>query len=205
MSIRDTFDDIPIGGPPLPILSIDGCNRSQELFNQVKTSINCVCNSKNTTESLCKAIDIASILSEVPFSCMFELLTGQFSQCDVTIPPDKQRKAFEAFSKVTGYEPANLTKIFDTLTKEQKTILAFNAFYVFVSLGIIILIAIWIMAIAGWFTWATALFLTVFLFVILYLFNIGYRVHVQNHINSHANKLEIIATETQNNFENSIV
>ena len=110
-----------VGGPPIPeiiALQVTGCTGGDfDLYNQVQRAIDCTIASEGpeNVTSLGRASVQSDINDRPPFSCMRELLTGQYSECGMEIPSNLRRDAYEAFSEVTGYKPINLSQVFDYL------------------------------------------------------------------------------------------
>src|SRR5438046_1357320 len=90
------------GGPLFPLLQATGCTGSLEILDEVQNAINCNCT--GATGSLCDLVNAAAIVNQVPFSCMIDLLTGEFSQCGAVIPEAQRQAAFNAFTDITGFK-----------------------------------------------------------------------------------------------------
>ena len=174
------------------------------LYSQVQRSIDCVIASEGSDLISGSLAYATNLPTKAPISCMLNLLNGPYSQCGATIPDDKRQLSYDVFTEITGYKPIDLNHVFNDLNEEQKTILIFNAFYIFMPMLIIILIAIWLMVGFGWFNWVIGIFLTVSAILIIYIFSVVYRIHVQNYLNSRADQRKRDADIAQNNFQNSI-
>jgi hypothetical protein len=210
-SVQSQIDSAPIVGGPsisdIQPLQVTGCTAgSLTLYNQVQSSIDCTITSQGPTNvsSLGQAALLAETANQPPISCMLNLINGQYSNCGTTIPSNLRKAAFNAWTEVTGYKPFNLTNTLNTINQEQKTIVSFNAFYIFIPILILIIIVIWLAAGFGWFNWVVGIFLTVLAFIILYSASIAYRIHLQGWLNNNNQQLQQDATNSQNNFENSI-
>lgn len=185
--------------------AVTGCTGTDfTLYNQVQKSIDCVVASEGTNLQLGSLAYAINLPTTQPVSCMLDLVTGPYSKCGSSIPDDKKQAAYDAFSEITGYRPIDLNHIFDNLNEEQKTILAFNSFYIFVPLLIILLIAVWLMVGFGWFNWVIGIYLTISAILVIYIFSVAYRLHVQNFLDSRVNQVKSDADAAQNNFQNSI-
>jgi len=198
-----------IGGPPVPgIITIQatGCTESDmTLYNQVEHAIDCAiaAEGENVT-SLGKSIILADIASKSPISCMIDLMTGPYVDCGSEIPEDKRKNAYDAFSDVTGFKQINYTEIFNNLNNQQKDILNFNAFYIFIPVLLLSLIVIWLMVGFYWIDWIAGLFLSGLAFIMLYGASMLYRAHGQQSINNNASKIQSEINTYQENFQNSV-
>ena len=211
--VRNQIDgNVNVGGPPIQqyqstmnTLQVTGCTGSdQELFNQVQKAAECACGSEGFGGGpLCDAIVAGQVVSQQPFSCMIDLINN-YSNCYQDIPLAKRKAAYQAFSEVTGYRPANLNNMFDTINSDFETLVNFNSFYMFAPTLILLLILIWLMVGFRWINWVLGLFFTVLVIVILYGFSILYRIHFQNWIRSRNTTIQNEATAAQKSFENSI-
>lgn len=204
--------NINVGGPPIQqcqsminTLQITGCTGGdQELFNQVQKAAVCSCGSEGIGGGpLCAALAAGEVVTQQPFSCMIDLINN-YANCDENISSSKRRAAYEAFSDVTGYKPADLNKIFNTINDDFESLVKFNVFYMFMPVLILLLIIIWLMVGFRWMDWPLGLFFTVLVIVILYGFSIVYRIHFQSWIDSRNTTIQNQATIAQKSFENSI-
>jgi hypothetical protein len=179
-----------IGGPPIFVV--------EEIVKETdsQSSIN--------SDLLDSKEEVVALPTTQPISCMLELLTGSYSECGSNIPNDKRQAAYNAFVEITGYKPVDWNHLFNDINEDQKTILVFNSFYIFVPILIIILIAIWMMVGFGWFNWVIGLYLTISAILILYMFSIIYRIHVQTYLDSKLSQRESDINDSQHNFENSV-
>ena len=178
---------------------------NQLLFDQVQEAVDCACGSEGPAGgSLCQAIAAGEIMSQAPFSCMIDLLTGQYSECDIAIPSDKLQAAYNAFTEVTNYQPINLSKVFNDLNTEQKKLIRFNAFYIFMPIMILILIIIWMLVGFGWIQWEPALYFTILSIILLYGFSIAYRIHTERFLNTQYQNTQHYAQQAQQNYQNSV-
>jgi len=211
-AVRKQIDgNVNIGGPPIQqyqsinILQATGCTGGdQELFNQVQRAAECACGSEGPGGGpLCAALAAGQVVTQQPFSCMIDLINN-YADCDQDISQSKRVAAYQAFSDVTGYRPANLNTIFDTINGDFEGLVNFNAFYMFAPTLILALIIIWLMVGFRWIDWPVGLFFTVLVIVILYGFSILYRIHFQNWIKSRNTTVQNQATIAQKSFENSI-
>lgn len=197
------IDSAPIvGGPPIPDfqrLQVTGCTENDiNLYNQIQQAVECATNSG----PLSQAVILAETAKKPPVSCMIDLITGEYSDCDVEIPNDKRKAAYDAFTEVTGFKPYNFNKIINDFNEREKKILNFGAFYMFFPIFLLSIIAIWLMVGFGWLNWVIGLFLTVISFVVLYGFSVIYRVQVQNSLTSFTDESQQLQQES--NFEDSI-
>ena len=208
MSNEQTIFPMIVGGPPLPIIEPlqEGCTAgNMELYNQVQHSIDCAIASEGSNvSSLGQATLLATEMNQVPFSCMTNLLTGPFSECGSEIPVSRREAAWNAFSEVTGYRPVDLNQAFTTLSDQQKQIINFTAFYMFVPIFVVITLGICFMIAAGWINGYTGLFLIGLLFIILYGFSVLYRVFVLDFLSSEHQQLQNNIAAAQDNFQNTI-
>ena len=204
--------DVNIGGPPLQnyqshlqVLQVTGCTGGdQELFDEMQRAAECACGSEGPNGGpLCAALAAGEVVSQQPFSCMVDLINN-YSNCDGDIPESKRKAAYKAFTDVTGYRPADLNSIFDTVDDEFVALVNFNAFYMFAPTMVLVLIIVWLMVGFRLINWVIGLFLTVLVIVILYGFSILYRIHFQSYLNSRTAEIQNQATLAQNSFENSI-
>jgi len=212
-AIRKQIDgNVNVGGPPvqqyqssLQVLQVTGCTGGdQELFDQMQRAAECACGSEGPGGGpLCAAIAVGQVVGQQPFSCMVDLINN-YSSCDEDIPQSKRNAAYKAFSEVTGYRPANLNTIFDTVEDEFNALVNFNAFYMFAPTMVLLLIIIWLMVGFHWINWVIGLFFTVLVIVILYGFSILYRIHFQSYLRSRNKVIQNQATISQQSFENSI-
>lgn len=144
-----------------------------------------------------------SLDRRVPFSCMYNLIQNH-SNCNTFIPEDKRRKAYQAFSDVTGYKPLNLSSPLNTINEQNKKIANLTVVYLFLPIFIIIFVVTWLLVGFNWIDWIVGLYFIVFAFTILYVFSIFYRIHVNNYIDSTTSSINNYSTQAQENFENSI-
>ena len=197
---------INVGGPPVLTvqpLQATGCDPA--LATQVQEALDCAFIEQTlATGPLNSAMSAGEVVNELPFSCMIDLISGPYSNCDEDIPQNKRQAAYNAFVDVTGYKPVDLTKAFSTINNDFNTLVNFNAFYMFFPTLILLLIIIWLMVGFSWINWVIGLFFTVLVIVILYGFSILYRIHVQNYIRNQGRTLENEVNAAQKNLENSI-
>lgn len=182
------------------------CSESTtEFYNQMQSAVDCICGSDTLTGgSLCRATALGNLAVQEPFSCMIDLLTGEFSNCGAVIPPEKRQAALQAFTSVTGLRPVDLVKSFDVLNNNMKTMLSFNAFYIFMPILLLSIIVIWLMVGFGWITWVVGLFATALVIIVLYGFALLYRIHTENWLNSQSDVLQRDLQEAQINYQNSV-
>lgn len=114
--------------------------------------------------------------NQKPLSCIFDLLRN-YMDCNTEIPEEKRQAAYEAYVRVTGYEPVNLNEIFENIARESQITINLNAFYIFTPIAILLLIIIWLMVGFRWVPWHLALFGTVIIFYVMYLFSVAYRLN----------------------------
>lgn len=210
-AIRKQIDgNVTVGGPPIQqsaiqILQATGCTGGdQELFNQVQRAAECACGSEGPSGGpLCDAIAAGRVVSQQPFSCMVDLINN-YADCDEEIPQSKRNAAYKVFNEITGYQPANLNMIFDTVDDNLTALVNYNAFYMFAPTMILLLIIIWLMVGFRWINWVVGLFITVLIIVILYTFSILYRIQLQNYFRSRNNVIQNQSNIAQESFENSI-
>ena len=205
----DMLSNMVIGGPIVPNflpLQATGCGEADMvLYNQVERSVECAIASEGPNVGpLGKSVLLAQTANQVPISCMIDLLTGSYANCDAEISTEQRKAAYESFADVTGYKPMNWNQTLTNLNTQQKNILNFNAFYMFFPLFLLAMIIIWLMVGFGWFNWIVGLFLSGLVFIILYGFSMLYRIHARNYIYNQNQQFQRDATDSQNNFENSI-
>lgn len=177
----------------------------QELFNDVQAAIDCMCTgTTGQTASLCQSAALAALANEPPFSCMIDLLTGQYSDCGTTIPDEQRQAALAAFEKVTGWQPADLVAAFNTITSNQRSVLSYNAFYFCIPVLIILLVGVWMAFGYGVYNWIIALFLTVFVVVVMYGAAVFYRLQTQNFLANQSKTVIDNLQQAQDSLENSV-
>lgn len=98
---------------------------------------------------------------------------------DTPIVPELITKAAKVFKELTGFDPSELTSTSNTEKEVAKKIINYNAFFIYLPIGLLFFIAIWLMVGFGWIIWPVGIFLTMFLVIIVYIFNITYRVEAQ--------------------------
>lgn len=173
------YDDSVIGGPYVPPLGSKWCS-----------------NKGNNADNM-------SIETEVPFSCMINLIKN-YAYCGESISDDKVQAAYEAFVDVTGYKTADLNAAFNTIMETNEALLNFNVFYIFTPIFILILLAVWFMVGFSWINWVVGLFISGVAFIVLYGFAVFYRIQVQDYLDSQNNKLHGYVDTAQKNLENSV-
>lgn len=183
--------DLGVTGPT-------GCSGND--FSNLQNLIDNCC---GTSGSICDAINAGSLTKQVPFSCMIDLIQN-YSTCGTDIPADKRQQAYNAFITVTGYEPLNMNQVFDILYNENLERTQFNSFYFYIPVLILYLVGIWIMVIFSMLAWPMGLFLTVAYTVILLGFALAYDTHLSNYFKGHNDQLQTLATQSQQNFQNSL-
>lgn len=184
-----------------PSSSSAGCAGTQTFYDKMQHAIDCVCGSTGSTGgSLCTAVATGQLANQQPFSSMIDLLTGPYSQCGAAIPAELRQDAYNTFSNITGYVPDNITTALTILDDNQKTILRYTAFYMFVPLFILSVIVIWLLVGFSWITWPVGLFATVMVFVVLYSFSLLYRIHAQTWLESRTSQI----INTQSNFQDTV-
>jgi hypothetical protein len=141
--------------------------------------------------------------STIPFSCLNTVIQT-YSDCGKPLSPEQVEAAFQAFSKVTGYQPLNIDQTVSSLNHQNHDIVNFTGFYIFIPIMLVLIIGIWLAVIAYWMTWPPALFLTCLVFVILYGFNMLYRTVALNSVDEDDEELKNRLLEAQNNFNHSI-
>lgn len=197
---------VNIGGPPLASiqpLQATGCDPDVAL--EVQQALDCSFNEQTlATGPLRSAMTAGEIINQLPFSCMIDLINSTYSNCGEDIPENKRQAAYNAFTDITGYKPADLTKVFGTINNDFYAMINFNSFYMFFPTFFIILIAIWLMVGFNWMAWPVGLFLSVLVAVILYVFSILYRIHAQSYFLGQNNTIENEGINAQRNLENSI-
>jgi hypothetical protein len=199
-------DHIHAGGPPFTCddTSPHCGTETAQLYKDVQKSIDCVINDKSycvKPGSLAYAVKIPNIK---PISCMLDLLTGHFSDCNVNIPPEKLAEALNVFKSMTGYVPLNITKFFDDLQTHQISTLNFTAFYIFMPVLILTLLLILFMITYKFINWIDGLYLGVLALIVLYGFDILFRRQASTYIDNKLSMLEQDAINAQTNYENSI-
>lgn len=205
----ETLSSMIIGGPPVPNfqpLQVTGCTEADlDLYNQVERGVECAIASEGPgVGPLGQSVLLAQTASQAPISCMIELLTGPYANCDAEIPNEQRRAAYNSFATITGYRPINWNQALNHLNDQQKNILNFNAFYLFFPIFLLAMIVIWLMVGFGWFNWVVGLFLSGLVFIVLYGFSMLYRIHAHTFINDQNQQLQQDVSDAQNNFENSI-
>lgn len=198
---------INIGGPPVGGLQVTGgtgtCDPSGAAV--IQESLDCAFQSQMLgTGPTFNALSAGQLMNELPFSCMINLINGPYSNCDEDIPEDKRKAAYEAFVNVTGFKPADLTKVVEAQNANLNSYINYNSFYMFMPTLILVLIVVWLMVGFRWIDWVIGLYFTVIAFVILYGFSILYRLHVQGNFTNKGRKLVDEARRAQQNLENSI-
>lgn len=196
-----------IGGPPVQsyIALQDGCTGGNSaLFGDVQNAVDCSCQTPgNENNSLCQAVWAGNTWNQTPFKCLIDVINNN-STCKTQLTPAARQAAFKAFSSVTGYEPMNMNQVFTDIHNQTYTIVGFTAFYVFMPVLILILVALWLMVGFGWIQWAPALYLSILSFIILYGFSILYRISAQNYLNKQLSSLKNIAHTYNDNFQSTI-
>lgn len=198
-----------IGGPPIPnleALQATGCMGGDiDLYNSVQRAVECAIDSEGqNVGTLGQSVILAEAASQPPISCMMELVTGPYADCGEEIPSDRRQAAYDNFVAITGYRPINWNQTLNHLNAQQKTILNFNAFYIFFPIFLLSVIVIWLMVGFGWINWVVGLFFTGLVFIILYGFSMLYRIHAHSFLNQQNQQLQQDVTNAQRNFENSI-
>lgn len=189
--IRKKINDLSnMGGPPLDGLGPTACD--------ILTVINDCC--KGSDDPLCKAMNIPTLL---PYSCMIDLIDNN-TYCGQTFSQDKLDAAYKTFAEVTHTQPDNTAKSFNTIYNEFTTMANYNAFYMFVPVAVVILLALILMIGFQWIHWGVGLFMIVLVFVIFYGFSVVYRINIQNYINTNSSNLQNELLAAQKNYENSI-
>lgn len=196
-------DDGQAGGPPIPENQLPGCN--DVLATQVQQALDCSYVENTMADGpLQAAMSTGEMANTLPFSCLIDILTGPYSNCNVDIPRAKRQAAYEAFSDVTGYQPMNLERAFSSIGSDFNALSNFNAFYMFIPTLILLFVGIWLMVIFKWFNWVVGLFLSSFVLVILYGASVAYRVHFQTYLENRNKTVLNEARLAQFRFENSI-
>lgn len=194
------------GETTLHLLQATGCTAGDfDLYNAVERAIECTIASEGPNVGpLGQSVLLAETATQPPISCMIDLVTGSASECNTEIPPDRRTAAYNAFTEVTNFQPADLAVFFSQVTDEQRRILNLNAFYIYFPTFVIILIAIWLMVGFNWISWPVGLFLSVLAFIVLYSFSILYRIQVFGLLSNQNTTWQSNAANVQSNFVNSI-
>lgn len=193
-------------GPISVNTQIFNCDSANKFLAQVQSALNCLAGDHDhfqhyKEESLSDWLQNGSLHQTIiSVDTMLKLLNN-----DEEITSAKQAEAYKVFQNITNYQQTNLNDVANNIADAQQKILDLNSFYFFMSLGIVLILVIWIVAISGVISWAAALFITVFIFLFLYLFSIAYRKQGQNIINEERNNLQGVGIAAQINFEQSIV
>lgn len=209
MSVHNDNQQLLIDNPELIELlplQATGCTAGDlELYDNVERAIECAIASEGPDVGpLGQSLLLAEVVNEPPISCMIDLITGPASDCDVEIPEDRRRAAFDAFTDVTGFRPVNLGVFFHHFTNEQERLLNINTFYIFFPTFVLAMLAVWLMVGFGWFDWMAGLFLSVLIFFILYSFSLFYRIQAHNFLTNQNHLFQNEAVISQSNFEDSI-
>jgi hypothetical protein len=205
-------NNLNAGGPPIQTTTftlntdtnINTCtDDNYQLYDNVQQSIDCVL---KTDEKSVKPGSLAysvNIANTQPFSCMLNLLTGHYSDCDVNIPLEKRKEAFAAFQKITGYKPLNIDAYFNDLSDYQTKMLEFSSFYIFMPTLILSFFVILFLVITKFINWVDGLYLFVIALIILFGFSILYRFNASKYISEKSASLQNAATTSQTNFEDN--
>lgn len=187
-------------------LQVTGCTGGDfQLYNDVERAVECAIGSEGPgVGPLGQSVRLASIANRPPLSCMIDLVTGPSSDCGTEIPPDRRQAAFDTFSNITGFRPANLGFIFNQVTHEQRELLNIQTFYMFFPLFILSLLAIWLLVGFGWMSWPIGLFLSALVFLIIYGFSLLYRMQANNFLDNQDTIWENEVVNVQDNFEDTV-
>jgi hypothetical protein len=197
------------GGPPngdnnTLIPPTDTCDTdTYQLYDNVQKSVDCVLKNKSKCVKAGSLAYSVNIPNTKPFSCMLDLLTGHYSDCDVTIPIEKRQEAFKAFKSITGYEPFNIEKFFNDFLDHQNTVLNYNAFYIFMPTLILALMIVLFFILTNFVNWVDGLYLATIALIILYGFSILYRISTSNYIDERTTSLKNYAITYETNYEDS--
>ena len=199
------------GGPPTNRLDTnkliptsDSCDDdTYQLYDNVQKSVDCVLKNKSKCVKAGSLAYSVNIANTKPISCMLDLLTGHYADCDVTIPIEKRQEAFKTFQKITGYKPFNIEKFFNDFTDHQNTVLNYNAFYIFIPTLILTLMIILFFIIIKFINWVDGLYLVAIALIILYGFSISYRMTSGNYIDKNITSLKNTAIAYETHYEDS--
>lgn len=201
MSIQHSFDE-----PEIIPLQATGCTAGHfQLYNEVERAVECAIGSEGPgVGPLGQSVLLAGLASQPPLSCMIDLVTGPSSDCGTEIPASRRRAAYDAFTDITGFRPANFGVFFSQVTNEQRELLNINAFYMFFPLFILSLLTIWLLVGFGWMSWPIGLFLSALMFLIIYGFSLLYRMQANNFLVNQNAIWQNEAINAQDNFEDTV-
>ncbi len=139
----------------------------------------------------------------VPFSCMVDLIRN-YSNCGERLTEQQEIRAFEIFRQVTGYEPVNIEHIVDSINSQDRFVVNFTGFYMFIPILLLALIGLLLAIVYSWINWADGLYLMSLAIAILYGFNMLYRTLAINSLNNDGNILHEEADRARLNLEHSV-
>jgi ABC-type multidrug transport system fused ATPase/permease subunit len=196
-------------GPALPNTQVFNCDSATKFLAQIQTALDCLSDTEEHNHFQYPGLNQQQLTEWLQNSSLHQTINNFASlikllENPTNISPAKQQEAFKAFAEITNYQQVNANTITDNIADAQQKILDLNSFYIFMSLGIVLILVVWIITIFGAISWETALFLTVFIFLFLYLFSIAYRKQGQNIINNERTELNNLTAVSQQNFEQNI-
>jgi hypothetical protein len=199
------------GGPPTNsadtnklIPPSDSCNAdTYQLYDNVQKSVDCVLKNKSKCVKAGSLAYSVNIANTKPISCMLDLLTGHYADCDVAIPLEKRREAFKTFQKITNYENADLINLYSDLKTHDNQLLSYDAFYMFMPTLILSLLVVLFLVLTNFVNWVDGLYLANIALIVLYGFAILYRRTASKYIDDNYDLLQAkVIFDRQNYVDN---
>jgi len=199
------------GGPPTNRLDTnkliptpDSCDDdTYQLYDNVQKSVDCVLKNKSKCVKAGSLAYSVNISNTKPFTCMLDLLTGHYSDCDVTIPLEKRKEAYKTFEQITGYKRFNIEKFFNDFSDHQNKILDYNAFYIFMPVLILSVLVVLFLVLTNFVNWIDGLYLATIALIVLYGFSILYRRTTSTYIDERTTSLKNDVIASEENYVNS--